>query len=258
MVWVVPHFSFLFFFFSLFFFLFVCLKPVGRLLQACKCGEKSNYWFLMFSRLYALISVHLDLPTCFFYFICLLYLCYFILILEKRCIFWDSCPFVEWLGKLIKWLKELEVGWLSISFSCSVEQKLKNSILTPQSWWCICISHQAISIFSFPRFYLNLGAIPADLSLLVTSVIGQPCWCKLRLSGYLLRYPRILIVVSLTDFLASSCEWNYNYENHFFFFNSGSFWIVLKFPKTALPFSHLLGQVGSAHLGTQTQLQHML
>ena len=42
-------------------------------------------------------------------------------------------------------------------------------------------------------------------------------WWKVRLSDYLLKCPRSRLVVSLTIFLASSHEWNYEYENHSFF-----------------------------------------
>ena len=42
-------------------------------------------------------------------------------------------------------------------------------------------------------------------------------WWKIRLPGYLLRCPRSRLVVSLTNFLTSSHEWNYAYENHSFF-----------------------------------------
>ena len=46
-------------------------------------------------------------------------------------------------------------------------------------------------------------------------------------------------------------------RNFYFLFNSDSFWIVLKLLKTTFSFSYLLAWVGSTHLGTQTQLQHL-
>ena len=45
-------------------------------------------------------------------------------------------------------------------------------------------------------------------------------------------------------------------QRDFFFFNSDSFWVVLKLPKATPLISHLLSWIGSIHLHTQAQLQY--
>ena len=127
-----------------------------------------------------------------------------------------------------------------------------------------------------------------------------------KVSGYLLRCPRISIGSFINKFYASNHEWNYKYENHSIFHSIRALTLIFiektkklqemtffpkrrivsfqssererekerdlnplfiyllqqflgsfKIPKNYSPISfYLLGQIGSAHLGTQTHLQH--
>ena len=70
-------------------------------------------------------------------------------------------------------------------------------------------------------------------------------------------------IISLTSFPRrefSLREFSFKREKKtFFFFKQWQFLDSFKTPRNCSPyFSHLLGRVGSAHLGTQTQLQQLL